>query len=142
MTGTTDNAADKKEQQTSPTADPVTEKLKIAAEQMRTELAADGDATADKLAALKKRKADALDALKVENEKMRTELAADAEPTADAPQTKKVGRPRKNDGRKRTSVVVAPQLWQDFKILAIKLDLTVSDFLDMALDDALRKYKK
>lgn len=54
----------------------------------------------------------------------------------------KVGRPAKNHGRKRTSVIVAPELWNEFKILSMKHGSSVSDFLETAISDALEKYKK
>lgn len=75
--------------------------------------------------------------LEIANEMMKMELAAMEEESSG-----KVGRPAKNHGRKRTSVIVAPELWNEFKILSMKHGSSVSDFLEIAINDALEKYEK
>lgn len=59
-----------------------------------------------------------------------------------ANKSNKVGRPKATHDRKRTSVIVAPELWQDFKILALRKGKNVSDLLELAIRDAMKKYDK
>lgn len=65
-----------------------------------------------------------------------------AEKESEAPPAAKVGRPAATHDRKRTSVIITPKLWQDFKILSMRHGSNVSDFLEIAIKDALEKYKK
>lgn len=58
------------------------------------------------------------------------------------PKKKKIGRPKRNEKKQRTSIIIDSDLWYQVKMLAMQNKINVSDFVEKALTAALEKYEK